>query len=194
MMNRNKIQRITFIAACVILCILVSSCGARKKTYSYGKPPAGRSTTEPLPRDTKRSGNTLSYYADVLGVNPREMNSSLYSFIDNWMGIPHRLGGLSKNGVDCSAFVGMIYQEVYRKNLPRTSRDMAEIIKRKYDDQLREGDLVFFSFGGKNIDHVGIYLHNGKFVHVSTKKGVMISNLKDAWYYKYLTRCGTPGI
>ncbi|MBE8719244.1 C40 family peptidase [Sphingobacterium pedocola] len=192
-MGRNRIQQIKFIAAAVAFCIFVASCGAKKKGYSYGKPPADRSTVAPS-KDTRRSGNTLSHYADVLGVSTKDMNNSLYSFIDNWMGIPHRLGGLTKDGVDCSAFVGMIYKEVYSKNLPRTSRDMAAIIKRKYDDQLREGDLVFFSFGGKNIDHVGIYLHNGKFVHVSTQKGVMISNLKDAWYYKYFTRCGTPNI
>lgn len=183
-----------FIAAGAVLCMFVASCGAKKKAYSYGKPPDSRSTAASVSKDTKRSGNTMSYYAGVLGVSLKDMNNSLYSFIDSWMGIPYRLGGVSKDGVDCSAFVGMIYQEVYRKNLPRTSRDMAEIVKRKYDDQLREGDLVFFSFGGKNIDHVGIYLHNGKFVHVSTQKGVMISNLKDAWYYRYFTRCGTPNI
>ncbi|HIX54669.1 MAG TPA: C40 family peptidase, partial [Candidatus Sphingobacterium stercoripullorum] len=55
----------------------------------------------------------------------------------------------------------------------------------KKERQLSEGDLVFFSFGGRNIDHVGMYLHNGKFVHVSTSKGVIISNLKEQWYHKY---------
>ncbi|GHE23484.1 hypothetical protein GCM10017764_04520 [Sphingobacterium griseoflavum] len=71
---------------------------------------------------------------------------------------------------------------------------MGEHVKRKYEDKLREGDLIFFSFGGKNIDHVGVYLHNNKFVHVSTRKGVIISNMKDSWYYKYFVRCGTPKI
>lgn len=194
MMDRNRIQQIKLVLACIVFAVLTASCGAKKKVYSYGTPPADRSATAPSAKDAKRSGSTLSYYADVLGASPKDMNGSLYSFIDNWMGIPHRLGGLNKDGVDCSAFVGMIYQEVYRKKLPRTSRDMAEVVKRKYDDQLQEGDLVFFSFGGKNIDHVGIYLHNGKFVHVSTQKGVMISNLKEPWYYKYFTRCGTPNI
>lgn len=134
-------------------------------------------------------------YADLLGVGVRELdNKSLYAFIDNWMGTPHRLGGTQKSGVDCSGFVGMLYSQVYRKSLPRTSRDMGDDVKRKYENKLKEGDLVFFSFGGKNIDHVGVYLHNNKFVHVSTRKGVIISDMKDSWYYRYFVRCGTPKI
>lgn len=170
---------------CVLL--LLSSCGAKKKTSVAG--PNKLSVERP---SAINKGNLKQYYADLLGTNPKELNTSLYEFVDDWMGSPHRMGGQTKSGIDCSGFVGMIYQKVYTKNLPRSSRDMAEIIKRKYDDQLKEGDLVFFSFGGKAIDHVGIYLHNDKFVHVSTKQGVVISNLKDPWYYKYFTRCGTP--
>lgn len=179
----------------------LSSCGARKKTM--GRPTTGAvkpNKNAPLSdasdaRGMEFSNNKLENYAHLLGVKTKDLDSkSLYYMIDDWMGTPHRMGGLDKGGVDCSGFVSMLYQKVYGKDLPRTSRDMAEKVKRKYDDQLKEGDLVFFSFGGRNIDHVGIYLHNGKFVHVSTRKGVIISNLKDAWYSKYFTRCGTPNI
>lgn len=181
--------------------LFLSSCGARKK--SMGRPTAGAvkpNKNAPISdasdaRGMEFSNNKLENYAHLLGVKTKDLDSkSLYYMIDDWMGTPHRMGGLDKGGVDCSGFVGMLYQKVYGKDLPRTSRDMAEKVKRKYDDQLKEGDLVFFSFGGRNIDHVGIYLHNGKFVHVSTRKGVIISNLKDAWYSKYFTRCGTPNI
>lgn len=169
---------------------LFASCGAKKKVlYGDGSKPIGGM---PSSNNSKNKSNLTAYYADLLGSSTKGMNGELYLFIDQWMGSPHRLGGQTRSGIDCSAFVGMVYNQVYNKNLPRTSRDMAQHIKRKYDDQLQEGDLIFFSFGGKDIDHVGVYLQNGKFVHVSTKQGVVISNLKDAWYYKYLTRCGTP--
>jgi lipoprotein Spr len=177
--------RILILPICALL--LLSSCGAKKKTSVTGT----INTTVERPT-VRNKGNIKEYYADLLGVSSKELNSSLYEFMDEWIGIPHRMGGQTKSGIDCSGFVSMVYQQVYRKNLPRTSRDMGEAVKRKYDDQLKEGDLVFFSFGGKEIDHVGIYLHNNKFVHVSTKQGVVISNLKDPWYYKYFTRCGTP--
>jgi lipoprotein Spr len=177
--------RILFLPICVVL--LLSSCGAKRKSSATRL----NKTTIERPVSVKRA-DIKQYYADLLGTNPKSMNASLYEFIDEWIGSPHRLGGQSKSGIDCSGFVGIVYQHVYLKNLPRSSRDMGEVIKRKYDDQLKEGDLVFFSFSGKIIDHVGIYLHNDKFVHVSTKQGVVISNLKDPWYYKYFTRCGTP--
>ena len=179
--------RILILLFCVLL--LFNSCGARKKSAVAGV----NKTTIERPTGGNR-GNLKQYYANLLNTNPRELNEDLYEFIDEWLGSPHRMGGQHKDGIDCSGFVGMIYKQVYHKNLPRSSRDMAEIVKRKYDDQLKEGDLVFFSFGGKTIDHVGIYLHNDKFVHVSTKQGVVISNLKDTWYYKYFTRCGTPQV
>lgn len=199
---RGGFMRISYSWIILLSAILfLSSCGARKK--SMGRPTAGAvkpNKNAPISdasdaRGMEFSNNKLENYAHLLGVKTKDLDSkSLYYMIDDWMGTPHRMGGLDKGGVDCSGFVGMLYQKVYGKDLPRTSRDMAEKVKRKYDDQLKEGDLVFFSFGGRNIDHVGIYLHNGKFVHVSTRKGVIISNLKDAWYSKYFTRCGTPNI
>lgn len=171
------------------LALTISSCGVKKKQRSNEKVQPELKTTTDKGRDHR---NLTFHYADMLQVSAKALNPDLYAFIDQWMGSPHRLGGMTPDGIDCSGFVNIAYRQVYHKNLPRTSRDMSETVKRKYDHQLEEGDLVFFSFGGKAIDHVGIYLHNDRFVHVSTKQGVVISNLKDAWYYKYLTRCGTP--
>ncbi len=144
------------------------------------------------PKDVRAGKQLLESYATVLGVPTDALQrTELYGFINDWMGVPHRSGGTDHRGLDCSAFVGLVMREIYAREVPRTSKDMAEHIKRKYERQLREGDLVFFSFGRRNIDHVGIYLHNHKFVHVSTSKGVIISDLRDPWYYKYFTRAGT---
>jgi cell wall-associated NlpC family hydrolase len=80
---------------------------------------------------------------------------------------------------------------VYNQSIPRVARQMAEQVKRKYEEELREGDLVFFDFDGQKFSHVGVYLVNNKFVHTSTSKGVIISDLRDPWYYKYFSRAGT---
>ena len=46
---------------------------------------------------------------------------------------------------------------------------------------LREGDLLFFgSFW--NISHVGIYLSGDRFIHASSSRGVVISNLNEKYY------------
>ncbi|WP_156309202.1 C40 family peptidase [Sphingobacterium endophyticum] len=190
-----KYSLLLFLVAAVVL----SSCGAKRKTsskYTYDSvnPKKGAPISDASDaRNKEYSNNKLDNYAELLGVKTKELdNKNLYFMIDEWMGTPHRLGGMDKRGVDCSGFVTLLYDKIYGKELPRTSRDMADHVKKKYENQLKEGDLVFFSFGGRNIDHVGIYLHNGKFVHVSTRKGVIISNLSDSWYYKYFKRSGTP--
>lgn len=182
--------------------LLLSSCAAKRKTVL--KSPGGRSgastknvvlTDASDARGTAMTGKKMADYAAILGVSEREIsNKPLFSFIDSWMGSPHRLGGENKSGIDCSRFVGLLYEDVYGQNLQRTSRDMGDNVKRKYEKGLKEGDLVFFSFRGKNIDHVGVYLANGKFIHVSTRRGVIISNLRDDWYYRYFVRAGTPKI
>jgi len=51
--------------------------------------------------------------------------------------------------------------------------------------RLQEGDLVFFNTNGnkrKTPSHVGIYLKDGRFIHTSTSKGVMVNNLNEPYY------------
>lgn len=199
--------RFAFLAGLLSATLLLSGCLTRRNALppgsthgsTYKKPERKRGDRERIltdatkaPKDVAVSRNLLESYAEVLGVKSGELdNPQLYHMIDEWMGVPHRLGGTDRRGMDCSAFVGMVMKDIYGKALPRTSRDMAEQVKRKYENQLKEGDLVFFSFSKNDIDHVGIYLNNSKFVHVSTSKGVIISDLRDIWYYRYFTRGGT---
>lgn len=204
MILSDKPRKIGLLISKLALLLLFGSCLPRQATVSpsphVGKAKPGHNTSILTDAsDVARNvggANSNSYfdletYADVLGVSSKELNNaSLYQLIHEWMGAPHRLGGQNKNGIDCSAFVNMAMKEIYGKNLPRTAALMADQVKRKYERQLQEGDLVFFSFGKRQIDHVGIYLANGKFVHVSTSKGVIISRLQDEWYYKYFQRAG----
>lgn len=198
---QHRSNRYIVLLSWILAGLMLASCGAKRKVLHGSRPAHGLSHGKTIATDASDarnkslSGSTMDNYATILGVSARDLkNKSLYSFIDKWLGSPHRMGGAKPSGIDCSGFVGILYREVYGQDLPRTSRDMGERVKRKYERQLREGDLVFFSFGGKNIDHVGIYLHNNKFVHVSTRRGVIISDIKDSWYYKYFVRAGTPKI
>lgn len=137
------------------------------------------------------SGSLKERYASLLNVKEKELkNEKLYRFIDNWIGVPYRLGGMDTKGVDCSGFTFLLVKEVYGKDLPRTAHMMADKVKRKYERKLQEGDLVFFDFDRQKFSHVGVYLQNHKFVHASTSKGVIISDLKDPWFYKYFSRAG----
>ncbi|WP_246841202.1 NlpC/P60 family protein [Hahella sp. CCB-MM4] len=91
------------------------------------------------------------------------------------------MGGLNKSGVDCSGFVYITYREVFGMTLPRSTRGLSNIGSGVSLSQVAPGDLVFFKTGTKQ-KHVGIYLGKGDFVHASTSKGVIISNIHTPYW------------
>ncbi|WP_394174093.1 NlpC/P60 family protein [Thalassotalea litorea] len=117
--------------------------------------------------------------------NAKQIKEQLYVQYRQWQGIPYRLGGLSKNGIDCSGFVYLTYRDRLGIQMPRTTERQSKSGEEISKEQLRPGDLVFFKTG-RNTRHVGIFLEDDKFIHASTKKGVMISTLNDYyWQDKY---------
>lgn len=131
-------------------------------------------------------------YADVLEVLPSQIsNVMLYRFIDEWYGVKYRMGGTSKNGIDCSAFVQTLYQYVFGFNLLRTAgMQFGESQYIKSMSDLKEGDLVFFRINTSRISHVGVYLKNNFFVHSASSKGVSIANLTSDYWNKYFAGGG----
>lgn len=115
-------------------------------------------------------------------------NMELYSFIDEWWGTRYRYGGTDKKGIDCSSFTGKLLQQVYGLNMQRTAHDQFSQCEKIANEDLQEGDLVFFNTRG-GVSHVGIYLGDNYFVHSSTSNGVTISSLTDNYYSRKLI-CG----
>jgi probable lipoprotein NlpC len=81
--------------------------------------------------------------------------------------------------------VQSIYADVYGISLRRSSSEMFGDVRLVAAKDLKEGDLVFLKKPGKNISHVGIYLKDKKFAHVTTARGVTISSLQADYYQKY---------
>lgn len=131
-------------------------------------------------------------YSQLLQVVPTTItNLPLYGFIEDWYGVRYRLGGDDKNGIDCSAFVQRLYENVFCTNLVRTALQQFHMCRFVFNqDSLNEGDLVFFHIHGKRISHVGVYLMNNYFVHASSSQGVMISSLDDAYWSRYYAGAG----
>lgn len=117
-------------------------------------------------------------------LSPKKDNVALYRECASWLGVPYKSGGTTRKGADCSGFVQSVYKTVYNKKLSRESIDMLRVdCNRISKHRLREGDLVFFHTGKKRKpNHVGIYLKDGKFVHASSSKGVMVSNLNEDYF------------
>lgn len=134
---------------------------------------------------TKNNNQVVNKYAEKLQVPTSQIiNIKLYEFIDDWYGTKYKFGGLTKAGVDCSGFCNILYNTVYKKELPRSTKDIAKVVNKVSQAKLKEGDLLFFNISGKNNSHVGLYLINDYFVHASTSKGVIISSLANPYYKK----------
>lgn len=114
-----------------------------------------------------------------------EVQNVLVKEITNYLGIPYRKGGSDEGGIDCSAFVCLIFKNVFNIELPRTSYEQFKLGKLiTAFDSLKAGDLMFFNTTGKVASHVGIYIGNDLFAHASVKAGVSISSIYDTYYRK----------
>ena len=106
---------------------------------------------------------------------------NLYAHYSQWRNTKYRIGGLSRNGIDCSGFVYVTFKSRLGVVLPRSTEFQAELGKSVDKDQLRPGDLVFFKTG-RTDRHVGVYLEDGMFLHASTSQGVIISGLDESYW------------
>jgi len=166
--------------------VMLSSCGSGKKTI------ASTNTTS-TNQESKRSKEKKlkETYATLLGVSPHDVdNLLLYSFIDDWYGVPYKFAGKSKQGIDCSDFVSVLFDKVYGTNLMGNCSDLISQCRPIKEEDLKEGDLVFFKINSKNISHVGVYLQNHHFVHASVHSGIVISDLNMDYYKKYFYKAG----
>lgn len=115
------------------------------------------------------------------------MAERLSAEVAKWDGTPHRMGGTSRQGVDCSGFVQRLYKDLFDVQLPRTTTLQVRSGQPVAQGRLTPGDLVFFKPPYKR-NHVGVYLGDERFAHASTSKGVTISSLSDAyWRQSYWT-------
>lgn len=115
----------------------------------------------------------------------RNVDTAFYGFINDWMGSRYRVGGMTKNGVDCSGFTKVLYENLYRIHIPRVARDQYKFTTRIIKDSLKMGDLVFFRTNTRTTWHVGVYLMNGFFIHSENRRtGVKLNNLSDTYYHK----------
>ncbi|OZS42256.1 NlpC/P60 family protein [Photobacterium sanguinicancri] len=113
--------------------------------------------------------------------NTPKLQPSFVNVYDEWKGTPYRLGGTTKRGIDCSAFVQIGYSSVYQTMLPRTTGELVKMGQMVSKKQAQYGDLVFFKTGYR-LRHVGIYIGNDEFMHASTSKGVIVSRLDNPYW------------
>ena len=172
-----------------LLSLAFSSCRSTKKDITitdFGR--LHRTDKDSGPDTTTATDNWATLDVQLTGRdNPR-----LYAELKTWLGVPYRYGGTTREGTDCSGLTMRVYKAVYGIDINRNSaKQFEKNCKSIPRSKLREGDLVFFITGrASKISHVGIYLKDGKFVHASSSRGVIVSDLSQNYYDKHFHCAG----
>jgi probable lipoprotein NlpC len=120
------------------------------------------------------------------GISEVRTFNRLKSAYIQWQGTPYLWGGDNRNGIDCSAFMQVIFKDYLNQPLPRTTVEQMKVGKKIRKKWANIGDLVFFKTGATTY-HVGVMVDDRYFLHAGTSRGVMISDIQDRyWSARYL--------
>lgn len=134
-------------------------------------------------KNTQTSRGALSRSNAASSLNKAD---ELIDFAKSLLGVRYVYGGTTPNGFDCSGFVKYAYGHI-GITLERVSRSQATQGEAVKKTDLVPGDIVFFDTNGGNnqINHVGIYIGDGDFIHASSASSankVVISTLESGSY------------
>lgn len=163
----------------ILLVFSLSACKSKKKVVTK----KSKSSKTVKTTKTDNSSSTINY------------STAIKNVVDNakqFDGVRYKYGGTTKKGMDCS---GLVYTSFKQENiaLPRTTTDLSKTGDWIDIKQVQKGDLLFFATkkNSRTINHVGIVTEsrvgNVEFIHASTSKGVMVSNLAERyWYFAFV--------
>ena len=153
-------------------------------TEKASKSSKSKSTTNSTKKKTKKSSKkkSSSKKSSKKSSSSKKYSSggksNISSYALQFVGNPYVYGGTSlTNGTDCSGFT----QSVYRNcgySIGRSSRDQYASAGRIVSmNSLKSGDLLFYAGSGGRVNHVAIYIGNGKVVHASNPRdGIKVSS------------------
>lgn len=120
-------------------------------------------------------------------VSIADARSSVVRETMTYLNTPYLWGGMNAvTGMDCSAFAKLVYSKAGLE-LPRVARDQYAQSLYLAPGSVLPGDLIFFAMkkpGSAGVDHVGIYVGKGFFVHASVSNGVHIDSVTNPYYYQ----------
>ncbi len=102
--------------------------------------------------------------------------------ISRYLGVPYQSGGSGTLGLDCSGLVYCVYRDYDGTRLPLNVQALYRLDERVGYDDLTYGDLIFFRINDRRVSHVAIYLDNGKFIHASESRGVVVDDIRDEFF------------
>lgn len=166
----------------LLLLALTTACGTLERGNRPWKEPESSVDAEPKAEEPKESTEEVRG-EDVIS----EWQEFLELAHNDWKGVPYLLGGTGYQGIDCSAFMQVVFEDYFSRNIPRSTRNQLSAGRAIDKRELRTGDMVFFKTGRRTF-HVGVMINRRKFLHASTTSGVTTSDLQqDFWQETYFT-------
>ena len=116
--------------------------------------------------------------------------TAIATVAERLVGTPYRFGADGEGGFDCSGLAVYAYESV-GITIPRTAAEQALAARPVPLRDLMPGDLLFFRIDSRHVDHVGIYVGGGRFVH-APRPGALVSyaSLGDRFFRRHLVSAG----
>ena len=118
--------------------------------------------------------------------NSSGSSKNVVAYAKRFLGSRYVWGASRPGAFDCSGFTQYVMRHAKRRSIPRVSRRQAYYGRYITRRNLRAGDLIFFDTSRRRrgyVNHVGIYIGNGKFIHASSAKHrVVITSLNKPFY------------
>ena len=144
---------------------VLAGCAGAPQTPSVSQPPVASQAAAPA---------VNAVHDDVL----------FHAF--SLIGTPYRWGGSTpETGFDCSGLINYVYRETAGLSLPRTTAGLNALPHTTSTSDLRPGDLLLFSTKGQRVNHAGIYVGEGRFLHAPSTGGrVRIDDLQASYWQR----------
>lgn len=119
----------------------------------------------------------------ALASSERARSAQMRSFYNRWRGTPYRWGGTTRSGVDCSAYLRQMYRDLFRVELPRTTKQQIRVgvpltlNPRRLEDGLHPGDAIFYVNRAGIPNHVVTYVGRGMITHSVSGRGVVMEKI-----------------
>ena len=175
---KRKLLHILMLFMMATLAVSLPSCRSAKKSDSSFY-------------ETQKGGHRKGRHkADRKGKDDSNLpksNNKIVKEAYSWLGTPYGYGKAEKGkACDCSGMVMSVYEKVTGVKLPRNSAQQQSFCRSIKKKDVRVGDLCFFATG-KDPDrtsHVGIMVDDTNFIHSSTSKGVVVSDITQPYWVK----------
>ncbi len=190
----KKILLLSFFALFLISCGSTKNTGKIPEAIIGNSEPAKKTVKKVSPHKnnkiaTRRKKEIVDpEVPEVVEESAKNIKKEIIAYAKSFQGTRYKFGGTTNAGMDCSGLVSTAFQKE-NITLPRISRDMAtKGILISFKD-IEEGDLVFFKTSSRNsINHVGLVVEakrgEVKFIHSTTRAGVIISSLDEDYWKK----------